>query len=407
MLTALKVEKARPKAERYEIAEPGGLRLCVHPSGDKRFVHRFRVPGTKNKSAKMTLAAGTTLHDARIAISENRKLLDQGIDPRKRKPAVPVPEVRTTVGGDTVGALWALYKDLPTGGKKLRRLDTKQWYFDRCILPEFGNRRIGSLKRSEINAWIDRLEGERGVRLADLALTHLRSLMRWHENRDDHYVCPVTPGMSRYRSSEHEGQRTLTDGELQALWTACQNDKPVGALAQFILATGARLREASEMPWREVDGANVWIVPASRTKGRNGRAKDVVRPLSTLAVSILRSLPELGPFAFTQNSCGHLANNYHRWRDGLAKKAGIKKDWSWHDLRRTHRSLASRAGVRPDIGELMLGHAIKGVRGVYDKHSFLDEKRRAYGAVAKLLLEIVTPKPTGNIVTLRRRRRAA
>jgi integrase len=161
------------------------------------------------------------------------------------------------------------------------------------------------------------------------------------------------------------------------------------------------------MPWRELGSANTWTVPASRAKGRNGRVKDVVRPLSALAASILRSLPEVGPFVFTQNSCGHLANNYYRWRDGLAKKAGIKKNWTWHDLRRTHRSLASRAGVRPDIGELMLGHAIKGVRGVYDKHLFLDEKRQAYEAVAGLLLEIVTPKPAANVTHLKRRRRAA
>jgi hypothetical protein len=35
-----------------------------------------------------------------------------------------------------------------------------------------------------------------------------------------------------------------------------------------------------------------------------------------------------------------------------------------HDLRRTARSLMSRAGVRPDIAERALGHAIPGVEGV-------------------------------------------
>jgi integrase len=409
MLTPLKISKAKPQAERYELAEPGGLRCIIHPGGGKAFAFRFRVPGSRKATAKITMPAGTSLHDARIRISEYRKLLDQGIDPRKHKPAVHVPAIKTTAGSDTVGELWELYKSLPTGGKKLRALDTKQWYFDRCILPAFGERPIGSIKRSEITAWLDGLERDRGVRLGDLALTHLRSLMRWHQTRSDDYVCPVTPGMSRYKASEHERERILNDSELRALWAVCENDRPVGALAQFILATGARLREASEAPRKEIDDEGVWTVPAARAKGRNGTAKDIVRPLSTLALSILQELPEVegGPFIFSQNGCGYLSNNYDRWRDGLAKRAGIWTDWTWHDLRRTHRSLASRAGVRPDVAELVLGHAIKGVRRTYDRYEFLPEKKQAAEAVAELLLSIVAPRPAGNVTQLRRKRNRA
>jgi integrase len=409
MLTALKISKAKPQGQRYELTEPGGLRCIIHPGGGKAFAFRFRVPGSRGATAKITMPAATSLHDARVNVAEFRKLLAQGKDPRKQKPVVQAPEIKTTAGGDTVGELWELYKGLPTGGGKLRALDTKQWYFDRCILPGFGARCIGTIKRSEITAWLDRLERDRGVRLADLALTHLRSLMRWHQTRSDDYVCPVTPGMSRYKASEHERERILSDHELRALWAVCEDDKPVGTLAQFILATGARLREASEAPRKEIDSEGVWTVPAARAKGRNGTAKDVVRPLSTLALSILQGLPEIEgcPFVFSQNGCGYLSNNYDRWRDGLAKRAAIGTDWCWHDLRRTHRSLASRAGVRPDIGELLLGHAIKGVRGIYDRHTFLAEKREAAEDVAKLLLSIVRPKPAGNVVTMKRKRRAA
>jgi integrase len=392
MLTTLKVSKAKPQPQRYEIAEPGGLRLCVHPGGSKTFVFRYRNPRT-GKGAKITLPANTTLHDARVQVAEFRKALAERADPARLRKPVPAPEIKATAGGDTIGELWGLYKSLPTGGKKLRALDTKAWYFDRCILPEFGKRKISSIKRSEITAWLDQLESGRGVRLADLALTHLRSLMRWHQNRADDYTCCITPGMSRYKSSEHTRERILSDRELRCLWQACESDKPVGSLAQFLLCTGARLREASESRLKEIDGEGIWVVPASRAKGRNGTAKDIVRPLSGLALAILQGLPRFEdcPFIFSQNGCGPLSNNFHVWRNVLAKRAGLGTDWQWHDLRRTHRSLASRAGVRPDIGELMLGHAIKGVRGIYDRHTFLSEKREAYEAVARLLLEIVTP----------------
>jgi integrase len=46
-----------------------------------------------------------------------------------------------------------------------------------------------------------------------------------------------------------------------------------------------------------------------------------------------------------------------------------------HDLRRSSRSLMSRAGVDHDIAERCMGHVIQGVRGVYDRHKYVDEMR--------------------------------
>jgi integrase len=58
------------------------------------------------------------------------------------------------------------------------------------------------------------------------------------------------------------------------------------------------------------------------------------------------------------------------------------KDWRIHDLRRTARSLLSRAGVNPDVAERCLGHRMGGIRGVYDRHRYLDEMRAAFEALA-------------------------
>jgi integrase len=73
-----------------------------------------------------------------------------------------------------------------------------------------------------------------------------------------------------------------------------------------------------------------------------------------------------------------------------ARKAKLDKlsgltGWVIHDLRRTARSLMSRAGVDADIAERCLGHVIGGVREVYDRHSFLEDKRIAF---EKLLTEL-------------------
>ena len=58
-------------------------------------------------------------------------------------------------------------------------------------------------------------------------------------------------------------------------------------------------------------------------------------------------------------------------------KKGVKieplPNWTFHDLRRTAKTLMARAGVRPDISERVLGHVIAGVEGIYDRHSYADE----------------------------------
>jgi hypothetical protein len=49
----------------------------------------------------------------------------------------------------------------------------------------------------------------------------------------------------------------------------------------------------------------------------------------------------------------------------------------------------SRAGVTSDVAERCLGHVIGGVRGVYDRHEYLEEKRAAFEKLAALIAEIV------------------
>ena len=51
-----------------------------------------------------------------------------------------------------------------------------------------------------------------------------------------------------------------------------------------------------------------------------------------------------------------------------------------------------RAGVEPDHAERALGHVIPGVRGVYDRAGYRDEKRRAFEAVAARLDVILNPR---------------
>jgi integrase len=79
--------------------------------------------------------------------------------------------------------------------------------------------------------------------------------------------------------------------------------------------------------------------------------------------------------------------------------------WTLHDLRRTARSLMSRAGVSPDHAERCLGHVIGGVRGTYDRHEYHAEKAQAYAALSELISRIVNPSDNVAELAAQKRRR--
>ena len=98
--------------------------------------------------------------------------------------------------------------------------------------------------------------------------------------------------------------------------------------------------------------------------------------------------------------------NSFSWRKSeLDRKLPAKMPgWTLHDLRRTARSLMSRAGVSRDHSERVLGHAIAGVGGVYDRYAYFDEKADALQRLATLIETIISPPDATNVVPLAARR---
>src|SRR5262249_44928231 len=109
------------------------------------------------------------------------------------------------------------------------------------------------------------------------------------------------------------------------------------------------------------------------------------------------------PHVFAVGGGKGVFNSFSQRKDELDGKISMPP-WVIHDLRRTARSLMSRAGVRPDIAERVLGHAIPGVEGVYDRHSYADEKAAALPRLAAWVERILNP-PTGNVVSMTKGRR--
>jgi hypothetical protein len=100
-----------------------------------------------------------------------------------------------------------------------------------------------------------------------------------------------------------------------------------------------------------------------------------------LALEIINSQPRFvsNKHVFAGRGDGHFSG-FSEGKKTFDAKLPPMPRWVIHDLRRTARSLMSRAGVRPDIAERVMGHAIQGVEGVYDRHSYRKEKAHALKA---------------------------
>jgi integrase len=185
-------------------------------------------------------------------------------------------------------------------------------------------------------------------------------------------------------------ERILDDDELRAVWRTAEADGTYGALIRLLLLTGQRREKVAAMRWEDLDGAT-WTIPAeTREKGNAGQLV-----LPELALEIINTQPRYAsnPYVFAGVGAAHIEGWTRRKLRFDAKLEGVKP-WVLHDLRRTARSLLSRAGVRPDISERVLGHVIRGVEGVYDRHSYAEEKAHALKALAALIENILRPSGT-------------
>jgi integrase len=269
------------------------------------------------------------------------------------------------------------------------------------VYPKLGGTQIDAIRRSDIVRLLDKIEDENGPVMADKVLRFLSKVFNWHASRSDDFRSPLVRGMSRSRPKERARERILTDDELRSVWRKAEGQ--FGLLLRFILLTAARRSEAAEMTWGEINGT-VWTLPAARNKTK----VDLVRPLSSAALNVLAQIDtgqELssGPADGMANrtvfptKTGKPITGFWKYKLDFDKACGVK-GWTIHDLRRTARSFMSRGGVSADIAERCLGHVIGGVRGIYDRHEYFEEKKRAFEALAAQIERIVDPQ--ANVVSI-------
>jgi integrase len=214
--------------------------------------------------------------------------------------------------------------------------------------------------------------------------------------------------MARTSTKERARSRTLPEIELRAFWRAADGAGVFGRYLQFTLLTATRRNESAHLRRAEIKGTE-WTIPAHRYKSKI----DHLVPMSDAAVAVLGKVPKVGKgdFVFTTADGKPIAGfGCRKATFDKLMLAGLRKidpgaiemqRWTLHDLRRTARSLMSRAGVSSDHAERCLGHVIGGVEGTYDRYEHAREKRQAFTKLADLADRIVNPE--SNVVSFAER----
>jgi integrase len=408
---------------------PSGFGVRVTAAGTKSFVLFHRADGRKHLETlgrwDANAQGGTlTVRDAIVKAGTVAKALATG----KREDPRPERTRRLQDGdkpkGLTVAAMLddfvARYVEKEA---KLRSADQIKTLFERLVKPAIGKLGIYDIKRSHVVTMLDDITDESGPVMADRALAFSRKAFNWYAARDDDFLPPIVSGMARTKPKERARKRVLADDEIRDLWTALDilQDAPAcyPRFVKMLLLTATRRNEAADMHTSEIDG-KVWTIPGARYKTK----LDHVVPLTEAARALLGEKPANAKKAWFVFSTSKSGPDREMQLDGAVAFSGFSKakaeldktlaalreregrgpmqNWTLHDLRRTARSLMSRAKVPTDHAERCLGHVIGGVRETYDRYEYLDEKRAAFEALEALVSRILNP--TANVEELAARR---
>jgi integrase len=434
VLTDLAIKAFRPKIKdgkliRAEVRDTGtdcALYLLIQPSNAKSFAFRYEVRG---ESRKLTLGSWhedkkgnhLSLAKARVMAEEAKDKIADGLDPAGLKR-----EAKTARREAAANTLQAVCEDFLTfkagmtidpAGKvvfktaKASMRSGPHWHqtLQRLVFPVLGKLPLQDIKRKHITALLDKIQHKNGPSMATNVLAILRAITNWFATRDEDYVSPIVRGMARVKTKERARSRILADDEIRDVWAALDTANVPACYPSFmrlLFYTAVRRTEASSMRAAEIrteiDRGDLWIIPAARYKSKH----DHVVPLTPQAKALIGEM-QGNAFVFSTTGGVKAFCGFSAAKKALdAEIARIRKRngrppmerFTTHDLRRTARSLMSRAKVDADIAERAIGHVIPGVRATYDRYDYLDEKRDAFEKLAAQLDMILNPPPTGKVL---------
>jgi len=420
-LTAAMVERISPPAkgqvEYWDRSMPGfGLRVSY--KGRKAWVVLTRLHG---KLIRVTLGEWPilSLAQAHGKAAEVKRMAKAGVDPRevKRQEQTEAEDARKLTFEIMADQFLDRY-----ARPKLRARTVEE--YTRTLKGDrvraWLAKPIASISRRDVMSLLDDLEAEGKHPTAKLTLAYLRKFFGWCAERDA--ISEVPTYRIRLNGTVRPRERALSLDELQQVWEAAGKVGGTGgALVKMLMLTGQRRYETSVMRWRDLagleNGSALWSIPGEVTK--NHRPHDV--PLAPEAVAVIRSLPiitvrtdkgeDTSVLVFTTTGATPWSG-FSKLKAQIDARIAVQvaedggepmAPWTMHDLRRSLvTGMNDRGLAQPHVIEAIVNHISGhrgGIAGIYNRAVYMDERRRALDAWAKLVTS--SAADSSNVVPMR------
>lgn len=426
-LTSNQIEGLKPRPKLYEITDGScaGLKLRIRPSGTKVWAYRFYWEG-RRQLLQLGMWPDTNLATARERAIAARKLLRDGIDPRKAglvstkskhdgripassvriEPAVARPRLPNASKKQPAATdLSDDPHDLPPDPHSVKFLAHEFYYrhivkergyvrpeyvkdiLNRDVLPFWADRDARTIKPREILNRLDQIVDRGSKVMANRVADNLGLMFKYGIHRG---IVADSPVKLLYKpgGTENTRERSFDHDELKAFLLnykqACRTRR-IGHILMVLLLTLQRRQELALARKSDFDlDAGTWSIPDEHSKGKRGQRRGHVLPLTSWAVTEIRALMDLAgesPYLLPREDGEKpidpkVVTRAVKRLQRRFQKFGIQP-WTPHDLRRTGRTALSALGVEDKIAERVINHKPVRIKRVYDRYEYFTEKKDA------------------------------
>jgi integrase len=315
-----------------------------------------------------------TLAEAREAWRMCRKALAEGTS------------ITTSASGVLVESAVAQWFEAWQRDKREHTIKAVRLHCQSNIVPAWQGRDIASIQDVDALSLLDGIAARGAGVQARRVYATLQMFFGWCIKRKLVITDPMRAIEKKDFGRETARERVLSDAELGKLLGMIRgvNEYNPYFTATYLLAlTGCRTEEIGALRWDEINGDTIEL-PAARMK--NGLPFDL--PVTKQIAEALASVPRFDgcPYVFTTNGRTPI-KKWDRAKREL-DACGVT-DWQLRDLRRTMSTGLQKLKFPEDVIDAATAHVKTGVKRVYQRHKYIDEKRSALDAWGTHLASLI------------------
>lgn len=385
-LTNTEINNAKPKNKAYKLSDGGGLFLLIKPNGIKNWRFRYKRPITgKENEISLGNFRAVELAQARTIRDEYLALIAQGVDPKIHQQQQEQAELQRIT--NTFLSVAESWKESKTGNIKSLTLKKYWGIIEAYLLPHLGAYPISDITpliaKTALNIPYKQGKAEmfrKSIKLLNAILNYAVYSL---------FLIPANPCVkinTAFDPPKRGKNPSIKPDELPDFLDTLNNsntDLLTKYLIQWQLLTMVRPNEAVTAEWADIDEEKgLWTIPPHKmksTKANENRPHLV--PLSTQVKTLLERIKALShndsPYLFPSVKAkgGHL--NSQTANKAIRDNMHYEGRQTAHGLRKIASTYLHEAGILPDVVEMCLAHAIKGIRGVYNEAEYLPHRKEA------------------------------